>query len=722
MPCINDSPPVIDGAGVPTVLTNTVPPDNYVATPFHSNRWSELIVNVQDHQVTVWKDGRRVLNRGFTGYPVPSPAARALGFSVGARPGPAGVGVEPCQGIIDDLELYNYPPEGFLALAEAGHTTYAEALTNPTAIRLNWRHTVWLEYTNPPARVAIDRRPHGWGGTWTNIATNQTGFQFTDSSIALGQLYDYRFRVQRNGQTVETLPGLTAAVEAPPVLDRGHVLLLVDNTLTNVLSNELEQFTLDLVGDGWQVLTENVPRHNDADWSTNTSHILAIRSTVQAKYQTPGIQLKTLIIIGHVAIPYTGMLAEDSHVGWLNPSNPASDNHFGAWSSDLYYADMNGVWTDARLYDHPWGINAPATRYLITTNTVGDGKFDNNWVPEDAGTNNTYRLELGVGRIDFANLDIFNAPPTSLDEVGLLKRYFQKNHRFRHGQTPVSARALGRSFREHTIVRDLPAHGQRSLARLFAGSPDGLAEGDFLAATNGLAYLWGYQFGYGDIDAIRNGDALFHYAATNLVYPERQPRVAYAMCFGSWFGDWNLGDSSRNNLLRSYLSIEDYGLMAMWGYRPWPFLGLTRGHGAWRAQVDYFDYYSEIEPARFFSLQDRSLPRVLGILGDPTLGWTPVPVPGEASATTNLAGRIVVSWQPVAASQPRYHLRYSQTGPLGPFTTISPLAGTGATSLVHSNAPATRPLWYQVRASVLSRASSGSSWNLSQAAVTVLQN
>jgi hypothetical protein len=111
---------------------------------------------------------------------------------------------------------------------------------------------------------------------------------------------------------------------------------------------------------------------------------------------------------------------------------------------------------------------------------------------------------------------------------------------------------------------------------------------------------------------------------------------------GSWFGDWNLGDSSRNNLLRSFLGIQDYGLVALWGYREWPMtrFGLGRPIGA--SQTGSFDYRLDFEfaPTPFHAAPRRTTE----ILGDPTLRWTPPSSPCGLVGV-RLGGDVTLTWR-----------------------------------------------------------------------------
>jgi hypothetical protein len=180
---------------------------------------------------------------------------------------------------------------------------------------------------------------------------------------------------------------------------------------------------------------------------------------------------------------------------------------------------------------------------------------------------------------------------------------------------------------------------------------------------------------------------------------------------GSWFGDWNLGDSSRNNLLRSFLGIQDYGLVALWGYREWPMtrFGLGRPIGA--SQTGSFDYRLDFEfaPTPFHAAPRRTTE----ILGDPTLRWTPPSSPCGLVGV-RLGGDVTLTWRTVEIPGARYHLLYSTSGVLGPYVSVTPATGISQVSFVHASAPATQ-LWYQVRTAALTATGSGSFWNVSQA-------
>lgn len=450
-----------------------------------------------------------------------------------------------------------------------------------------------------------------------------------------------------------------------------------------------------------RILSNSVERHDDVTWSNNLSRIQGVRSNVLSQYTLYTTNLKLLVLIGHVAVPYTGMFPEDGHTG-------TNDNHYGAWSSDMFYADINGNWTDGVAY----GNSPIAPRFPITTNFVGDGKFDQNLVPSPTGGTN-FNVELGVGRIDFANLPYLSTSPGNLSELALLRRYFNKNHRYRHGQTPVLNRGRILNFIEPPVYsskwQETAGFGRfpnRTLGSLFPPVPGRLVESDILAETNRLGFLWSHQLGFGDVDRIRAAHPTAEYLASNFAYPERQPRTMIGMFMGSWFGDWNL---SANNFLRSFLGVPDYGLAAMWARDHWPMTEFPLGRSLGELQQFANDYLIVQEGKQ---PEDAAPKRWFCILGDPALRYPPMS-PVRRFAGTRLGGNISLNWDPTSATTKRYFVFRSSTTTLGPYSLLSDTNGLTSTFFLDSGVPGT-PVHYQLRSSELAASGSGTFWNPSQ--------
>ena len=130
-------------------------------------------------------------------------------------------------------------------------------------------------------------------------------------------------------------------------------MLLVDNSIATPLANEIAQLERDYIGDGWQVLKENV---NPNDSPTD------VRLLVQSKY-TQHNDLNAVFLLGHIPIPFSGDIFPDTH-----------SELRGAYAADVYYGEMNGTWTDAT-------VNNTTANFDIYHNIPDDGKFDQDSIP-----------------------------------------------------------------------------------------------------------------------------------------------------------------------------------------------------------------------------------------------------------------------------------------------------------------------------------------------------
>jgi len=75
--------------------------------------------------------------------------------------------------------------------------------------------------------------------------------------------------------------------------------------------------------------------------------------------------------MGNIIVPHSGNVQPDGH-----------SNHRGAWPADVYYGDMDGVWTDETVN------NTASIQYPHVFNVPGDGNFDQDVIPGE--------LELSV--------------------------------------------------------------------------------------------------------------------------------------------------------------------------------------------------------------------------------------------------------------------------------------------------------------------------------------
>ena len=364
-----------------------------------------------------------------------------------------------------------------------------------------------------------------------------------------------------------------------------------------------------------------------------------------------------ILVVDSTLVPYSGNLAPDGH-----------GDHIGAWPADLYYGDMDGVWTDTANYG---GTGRQS-------NVPGDGKFDQT----AAG-----RVELAVGRVDLANMPAFG-PRTERD---LLGRYLDKDHAFRHAVWTLSARGL--------IDDNFGAFGGEAFASTgwrafsaFFGRANVFALDWFSTLANN-SYLWAYGCGGGNYTGAGGVGSTSNFATTDT-------KVAFTFLFGSYFGDWDVS----NDFLRAPLATTTYGLTCAWAGRPaWYVhhmaMGETIGYGARVTQNNSGTYFYGYGPSVHIAL-----------MGDPTLRLTPV-APVSNLAVNPGIHTAALTWTGSLETVDGYH-DYRSSNPAGPFTrvTSSPL---GSTSFTDSGVPGGS--WtYMVRAVKVETSASGSYGNASQ--------
>lgn len=559
--------------------------------------------------------------------------------------------------------------------AKRGWVGWAELLPRDEGLRIQWWGTAGAD-------VELLRAAHG-STNFTTLHKGRGPSEFLDREVVPGQLYVYR--VQTGYRPTMSVVEWAAGVRLPPVEDRGTVALLVDETLAGSLHPELGRLELELIADGWKVLRRQVPRHDDRDWSQNTNAIARIRAQVKTDWEASGKALRCLYLIGHVAIPYSGMHAEDLHTG-------RGDNHFGAWPSDQYYGDVDGIWSDRE----PYPTYLAPVSFPITRNDPGDGKFDREHVPPNAAGDT--RLEMAFGRLDFFRMPSFGKGERG--EIALLRQYFDKARRYRLGGMPAKAGVVAGGYFQNALDLELLMNAYRTGSRLFGGGTNTVVEGDFFELSPSEAVLWGFQSGSGYIDRIRSGSPGM-VTSSRLASPRRQAPVVFSMLLGSWFGDWAVGE---DNLLRAITASRDYGLASMWVRNAeWRFdpmaLGGTLGDGQLLTANESVRYRDP----------NRGTTRTLTILGDPTLRLHVVPpVRGLKGQRNDKTVRL--SWADGAPGVLGWNVYRSTHGPAGPFSRVNDAL---VTDREFRDPAVPLAVKYMVRAAELVTTGSGSYTNLS---------
>lgn len=402
---------------------------------------------------------------------------------------------------------------------------------------------------------------------------DSTATTFTDSAIERGVGYEYyllkncSFPTDTIPYTYEGYSYLYVGSQLSVPDYRGKLLLLVDNTISDSLGFEILRFIYDITGDGWEVIRREVPRTETFDGKA----VSLIKKIIIEEYQNAKGELKSLILLGRIAVPYSGDYAVDGH-----------EEHKGAWVADTYYSDIDGEWTDEE-------VNDTLAQRQENKNVPGDGKFDHNQIPSD--------VELQTGRIDFYNLNFYGKT-----DIELIRSYLNKNHDYRHGRIlPANVGAIQDNFGMYGEV--FASNPWMEFSGLL--KPENVKAENFMILKNTSARMWAYGCGpgrYWSVDRTAYLDQLDTMNSGGI----------FSILFGSYNGDWDYED----NILRSVLAYSPFALTCVWSGRPfWHFhhmgMGEPIGYSTKVSQNNQILYLSNAKYGHRFVH--------VSLLGDPTL-------------------------------------------------------------------------------------------------------
>jgi len=417
-----------------------------------------------------------------------------------------------------------------------------------------------------------------WSQDIANLDSAVSSFE--DTNVQPGEIYEYKIYSLGRG-TIENsennfyaygyvCAGINAELPNP-----GKLLVLVDNTLHDALTNELDQFKTDLTLEGWHVVIKKCPRAEtfDKEAVANVKEIILQEAT----------EKMSIFLVGRVPVPYSGNFNPDAH-----------GDHIGAWPADVYYSDeSNSGWTD-------YAVNNSSAKRTENHNVPDDGKFDQVAIPAV--------LKYPVGRVDF-----YNMPQFESTELELLKQYFAKNHKYRIGMTAVQSKCIvDDNFKSY--IEGFSTSGWR-LSPLVG--KDNISEKDFMTSLETENHIWAYGTGGGSYTSAGGIGNTADFASKEL-------NGIFTMLFGSYFGDWDV----QNNFLRAPLASSPSILTCSWAGRPqWYYhhmgMGLPIGFSAVATQNNLNTYipnylYTQSYPnGVIYSISMNQVHQSLH--GDPTL-------------------------------------------------------------------------------------------------------
>jgi len=518
---------------------------------------------------------------------------------------------------------------------------------------------------NSPARITI-QWPYYPGASGYNLYRKLTGANtwgavraalpgsataYVDSSVTSGIAYEYR--VSRSaGVTGEGY--ISSGIQLAATEGRGIMVLVIDSSMSAPLSVEIAQLTKDLEMDGWQVNSMLVSR---------TASTADVKAGIVAQYSLDPSLVNSVLLLGHVPVPYSGGFDPYPPDGHLD--------HVSAWPADVYYADVNGTWTDAT-------VNNTSGGDVRNHNVPGDGKLDQATIPSD--------VELRIGRIDFANM-----PSFSSTETELLRKYLNKDHNYRSSLS---------HFRNRAIIDDnfggfggeaFAASAWKSFPPLLSDTV--IDELDLFTTAHSNSYLWAYGCGGGSYGSCAGVGTTADFAADSL-------QTVFSAMFGSYFGDWDATD----DLLRASLASGST-LTTCWSGRPhWYFHHMAMGE-----PIGYSAQITQNNGSLYFT---NSSPRGIHIalLGDPSLRMFMYagPTAVHADAWHN---HVKVQW--TACTDPVAGYYVYKRDDLGVFQRISD-SMIRSTEFWDSCVSSKGSKDYMVRAIRLEQSPSGSFYNMSK--------
>lgn len=554
------------------------------------------------------------------------------------------------------------------------------------SITINWQKNELAYQYEVRRKLPADAN---WGFSLGKFEANVTSY--TDTKVEVGKVYEYQVYALSKG-SMEITPkdtvvrdfigiGYTyAGIEVPQPEKLGKVLLLIDETITSALATEIQTFMDDLKAEGWGVIKKTVPRAETFDG-------LKVKSTKQLikdEYNKDQDNLKSVILLGRVAVPYSGNIVPDGHT--------SGNIHIGAWPADIYYAcAASQEWADNT-------VNSTVATREENKNIPGDGKFDLDEIAIG-------EAKLQVGRIDFYNMPAFKTD----NEIELIRKYLNKNHQFRRGLKKYKFRGLiDDNFGTYTFEL-FATSGWRNFASLMGQT--NIKTVDFFTTLDTADYMWAYGCGGGSYTSAGGIGNTDNFAA-------KQVNVVFTMLFGSYFGDWD----SQNNFMRAALASQPSALTCAWAARPhWYFhhmgLGGNIGISALASQNNYnlylpnMYYFNPLQPTQATISTSGNLGVHAALLGDPTLGMYlgTIAPPSNLSVTQPADQPVKLSWTASGENGIKGYNIYRASSPEGPYRLLNTNIITAAN--YDDNALMDGMLYYIVRAVKLQQTNSGSFLN-----------
>ncbi len=480
----------------------------------------------------------------------------------------------------------------------------AAANSNETGIILTWK-------TTDAQSFQIQRKTLNTN-VWDNPIGTVSGStnSFEDTSAKKGIIYEYRI-LKVKGNNIRAVGYASAGMSVPLTNYKRNMLILVDSSTYNGIDSSLwMQLKSDYYMDGYGV---------DLKLISEYSKPPAIKSVISAWNAVNRSLNNQVLLIGRVPVAYSGTMLAAT----IDLPPDAHPDHGGAWPTDLYYAEMDGSWTD----------NATMTTNVTrdaNKNLPGDGKFDPHFIPND--------IDIQIGRIDFRML-----PAQGMTDIALVEQYLKKLHNYKTATVKVTQRAfISDNF--SYLGGEMPMRSGWNNASTIVGINNITNTGNYFDSTKAKNWLWANTMGGGSFTNCSG--------VGNSSQFKDSIQAVFNVSFGSYFGDWNTGD----NFLRSCLASKGLTLTNVWAHRPhWYFhqmaMGQQIGHSVITSQNNETDFSLATGYIGSFSgsYLDRRIS--MNLMGDPALRLRYLAMPSNLVAN-KISSNTQVSLSWTASTEP----------------------------------------------------------------------
>lgn len=500
--------------------------------------------------------------------------------------------------------------------------------------------------------------------TWSSsiVTLHSSDSAYTDTTVIVDSAYEYFVAADHyiGGTYKWTATGyIYAGIKSPAMHSKGGLVVVVDSTYLDSCADGLHKLMKDISGDGWQIFRHNVSR---------SLKDTAVKRLIKDDY-TNNANVKAVLLVGHVAVPYSGDLNPDGH-----------PDHLGAWPADVYYADLTGTWTDA-------SVNDTASPYSWTKNGIGDGKWDQTQIP-------------ALTALQVSRIDVYNMPGSTGTDIQLMTRYLAKDHIYKMDSLYMRHRGI---ISDNFGVFSSSA-GYEAFASTAWRSFPPLLTRDSIAPTSALianldtaTFQWAYGCGGGSFTSAGGIGNSADFAAADM-------NGIFTVLFGSYFGDWNVP----NGFLRAPLCANVPALTSCWAGRPyWYFhhmaLGENIGFAAWHSQNNDGNRYG---PPSIYGIQDWVH---IALLGDLTLRTDYIKPANNLTITHTTLHGANLTWTASADGSVLGYYVYRATSEFGNYQKISGMV-SGLT--FHDTVGSNGLKFYMVRPVKLQSTPSGAYYNL----------